>query len=167
MSKLEKITFRPEGEEPVEFYVLEQTRIGGHNYILVTDVEEGDGDALILKDMSQDGEEESIYDVVSDDEELEAVSGVFADMLEDINLILDKYRRSCEKDGLIFIYDLYDWQRGILEALPISTYNGFYAKSDREYTKGMRKNRYFDEIVRSGISDFHGSFREESHENGR
>ena len=73
MSKLEKITFRPEGEEPVEFYVLEQTRIGGHNYILVTDVEEGDGDALILKDMSQDGEEESIYDVVSDDEELEAV----------------------------------------------------------------------------------------------
>lgn len=87
MSKLEKITFRPEGEEAVEFYVLEQTRIGGHNYILVTDVEEGDGDALILKDMSQDGEEESIYDVVSDDEELEAVSGVFADMLEDIDLI--------------------------------------------------------------------------------
>ena len=87
MSKLEKIIFRPEGEEPVEFYVLEQTRIGGHNYILVTDAEEGDGDALILKDMSQDGEEESIYDVVSDDEELEAVSGVFADMLEDIDLI--------------------------------------------------------------------------------
>ena len=87
MSKLEKITFRPEGEETVEFYVLEQTRIGGHNYILVTDVEEGDGDALILKDMSQDGEEESIYDVVADDEELEAVSGVFADMLEDVDLI--------------------------------------------------------------------------------
>ena len=87
MSKLEMITFRPEGEETVEFYVLEQTRIGGHNYILVTDVEEGDGDALILKDMSQDGEEESIYDVVSDDEELEAVSGVFADMLEDVDLI--------------------------------------------------------------------------------
>ena len=84
---MEKIRFRPGGEEPVEFYVLEQTRIGGHNYILVTDVEEGDGDALILKDMSQDGEEESIYDVVSDDEELEAVSGVFADMLEDIDLI--------------------------------------------------------------------------------
>ena len=87
MSKLEKITLRRGGEEPVEFYVLEQTRIGGHNYILVTDVEEGDGDALILKDMSKDGEEESIYDVVSDDEELEAVSGVFADMLEDIDLI--------------------------------------------------------------------------------
>ena len=78
---------RFENGEELEFYVLEQTRIGGHNYILVTDVEEGDGDALILKDMSQDGAEESIYDVVSDDEELEAVSGVFADMLEDIDLV--------------------------------------------------------------------------------
>ena len=80
---------------------------------------------------------------------------------------LDKYRQSQEWGGLIFIYDLYDWQRRIPFALPISTYNGFYAKSDREYTKGMRKNRYFDEIVRSGISDFHGSFREESRENRR
>ena len=87
MSKLEKITFRPEGEEPVEFYVLDQTRIGGHNYTLVTDVVEGEGDGLFLKDMSLDCEDESIYDVVSDDEELEAVSGVFADMLEDIDLI--------------------------------------------------------------------------------
>ena len=45
-----------------------------------------------------------------------------------MTLIYDKYRRSCEKDGLIFIYDLYDWQRGILEALPVSAYNGFVLK---------------------------------------
>lgn len=84
MSKLEKITFILDGEDPVEFFVLEQTRIGGYNYILVTDFEEGDGEALILKDMSKDGEEESVFTIVSDDAELEAVSGVFADMLEDI-----------------------------------------------------------------------------------
>ena len=84
---MEKLVFQGKDGDSAEFYVLEQTRIGGHNYILVTDVEEGDGDALILKDMAQDGEEESIYDVVSDDEELEAVSGVFADMLEDVDLI--------------------------------------------------------------------------------
>ncbi len=86
MSKLEKITFRPDDEEAVEFYVLEQTRIGGFNYILVTDVEEGDGDALILKDLSRDGEEESVYTIVSDDEELEAVAGVFESMLDDVDL---------------------------------------------------------------------------------
>lgn len=87
MSKMEKIAFCPQGEEPVEFYVLEQTRIGAVNYILVTDTEEGDGEALILKDLSKDGEEESIYDIVSDDEELKAVAGVFENMLEDITLV--------------------------------------------------------------------------------
>lgn len=84
MAKLEKITFRPDGEEPVEFYVLEQTRIGGVNYILVTDVEEGDGDALILKDLSEDGDEEGIFSIVSEDEEFSAVAGVFQNMLDDI-----------------------------------------------------------------------------------
>lgn len=85
MAKMEKITFRPENDEPVDFYVLEQTRIGGVNYILVTDCEEGDGDALILKDLSKDGEEESVFSIVSDDEELNAVAGVFENMLEDIS----------------------------------------------------------------------------------
>ena len=86
MAKQEKITFQPEGEEPVEFYVLEQTRIGGIDYILVTDEEEGDGEALILKDMSRDGEPEGLYTIVSDDQELEAVAGVFENMLEDVEL---------------------------------------------------------------------------------
>ena len=86
MSKLEKITFRPDDGEPVDFYVLEQTRIGGTNYILVTDVEEGDGDALILKDMSQDGEEEGVFVIVDEDQELEAVAGVFESMMDDVDL---------------------------------------------------------------------------------
>lgn len=84
MSKLEKISFTPEGEEAVDFYVLEQTRIGGINYILVTDVEEGDGEALILKDLSQDGDADSIFTIVEDDEELAAVAGVFENMLDDV-----------------------------------------------------------------------------------
>ncbi len=89
MSKLEKITFNPEGEEPVEFFVLEQTRIGGFNYILVTDFEEGDGEALILKDLSKDGEEESVFTIVSDDDELDAVAKVFESMMDDVEFIQD------------------------------------------------------------------------------
>ncbi len=84
MEKLEKVTFNPEGEEPVDFYVLEQTRIGGFNYILVSDSQEGDGEALILKDLSKDGEEESVFSVVSEEDELAAVAGVFEDMMDDI-----------------------------------------------------------------------------------
>lgn len=86
MEKLEKITFNPDEGSPVDFYVLEQTRIGGFDYILVTDSEEGDGEALILKDISEDGEAEGVYAIVSDDGELAAVAGVFESMLEDITL---------------------------------------------------------------------------------
>ena len=67
--------------------MLEQTRIGGFNYILVTDLEEGDGEALILKDLSKDGEEECVYTIVSDDEELAAVAGVFENMMDDITFV--------------------------------------------------------------------------------
>lgn len=85
---MEKITFCPDGAdgEAVDFYVLEQTRIGGCNYILVTDVEDGDGDALILKDASRDGEEESVYAIVEDDAELDAVAQVFQSMMDDVTL---------------------------------------------------------------------------------
>ena len=85
--KMEKITFNPDGEEPVDFFVLEQTRIGGYNYILVTDQEDGDGEALILKDFSADGEQDSLYSIVSDDTELKAVAEVFEKMLEDVELV--------------------------------------------------------------------------------
>ena len=81
---MEKITFMPDGEEPVEFYVLEQTTIGGINYILVTDAEEDEeGEAYILKDMSESDAEERVYTMVEDDDEFEAVSGVFENILGD------------------------------------------------------------------------------------
>ena len=83
---MEKIVFTPAGEEAVEFYVLEQTRLGGIDYILVTDSEEDDGEALILRDMSAPEEEEAVYEIVADDEELNAVAAVFEKMLEDIEL---------------------------------------------------------------------------------
>ena len=86
--KQEKILFQPEGEEAVEFYVLEQTRIGGVDYILVTDAEDGDADAWITKDISADGEEEGVYVFVEDDDELAAVAGIFADMLDDADIKL-------------------------------------------------------------------------------
>lgn len=85
---MEKITFVPDGEEAVDFYVLEQTTIGGVNYILVTDAEEDEeGEAYILKDMSESDAEERVYSLVEDDTEFDAVSAVFENMLEDIDLI--------------------------------------------------------------------------------
>ncbi|MGN1332434.1 MAG: DUF1292 domain-containing protein [Lachnospiraceae bacterium] len=85
--KLEKITFCPKEDEPVDFYVLEQTKIAGVNYILVTDCEDGDGEALILKDLSKPEDTESIYAIVDEEDELEALAGIFEDLLEDVELV--------------------------------------------------------------------------------
>lgn len=84
---MEKIIFSPDGEGQVEFYVLEQTRLGGFNYILVTDVEDGDGEALILKDLSEDADTEAVYEIVTEDSELQAVATVFENLLEDVDLV--------------------------------------------------------------------------------
>ena len=74
-------------QESVEFYVLEQTMLGGIQYLLVTDVQEGDGEALILKEVSaESGQEESVYEIVDDDAELSAVADVFESLLDDIEL---------------------------------------------------------------------------------
>ncbi len=83
---MEKIVFTPEGGETVQFYILEQTRVAGIDYILVTDSEDGDGEALILRDVSSPEEEEAVYETVTDDEELNAVAAVFENMLDDIDL---------------------------------------------------------------------------------
>lgn len=84
---MEKIVFTPEGEEEVAFYVLEQTRLGGVDYLLVTDSEKEDGEALIMRDTSKAEEEEAVYEIVTDDEELNAVATVFENMLDDVDLL--------------------------------------------------------------------------------
>ncbi len=84
-----KIEFCPVGEkETVGFFVMEETRIGGVSYLLVTETEEDETDAYILKDLSKDGDEEAQYVFVEDDEELEAVSKIFAELLEDVEIEL-------------------------------------------------------------------------------
>ncbi len=87
MIQMEKITFNPEGEAPVDFFVLEQTTVAGVNYILVTEEEEGDGEALILKDLSDMEEKESLYEIVSDETELKALADIFENLMEDVEII--------------------------------------------------------------------------------
>lgn len=83
---MEKIKFQSEGMDSAEFFVLEQTRVNGTSYILVTDSEEDDAECLILKDRSEAEDTESIYEIVEDDTELAAVSKVFEELLEDIEI---------------------------------------------------------------------------------
>jgi uncharacterized protein YrzB (UPF0473 family) len=83
----DEITFTTEDGETVVFQVLEQTRLGGVDYLLVsTGNEEEEEEALILKDISKPTDEEAIYDIVEDDRELEMVAGIFRELLDDIDL---------------------------------------------------------------------------------
>lgn len=84
---MEKIQFTfDETNETVEFFVLEQTMINGTGYILVTDSEEDDAECLILKDTSAMDDSDSVYEIVEDDTELIAVSKVFEELLEDVDI---------------------------------------------------------------------------------
>ena len=49
---MEKITFVTDDGGKEEFYVEEQTRINGVNYILVSDSKDDEANAYILKDIS-------------------------------------------------------------------------------------------------------------------
>ena len=84
---MEKIRFTSdERQEETEFFVLEQTKLNGVSYILVTDSEEDDAECLILKDTSAEEEKEGIYEIVEDEKELSAILKVFEELLEDIEI---------------------------------------------------------------------------------
>ncbi len=84
---MEKVTFQKNEKETVEYYILEQTRISGVNYLLVTDTKEGDGEAVILKEISAAEEEIGGYTDDLTEEEFEAVVPIFESLLEDVELI--------------------------------------------------------------------------------
>ncbi len=84
----DRIAFTTEDGEEVIFEVLEQTRLGGVDYLLVstTGEEDEEAEALILKDISRDTDEEAVYDIVEDEKELQSVAAIFQELLDDIEL---------------------------------------------------------------------------------
>ena len=84
----EKIIFVDEDGNEIEMYVIEETRINNVNYLLVTD-DEGDSEeaeAYILKDISNDEDEEAVYEIVDDELEVDYIGRVFSELLEDIDI---------------------------------------------------------------------------------
>ena len=84
---MEKIKFAfGDGNGEDEFFVLEQTKINGATYILVTDSEEDDAECLILKETGVEEQTDKMYEIGEDDTELLAVSKVFEELLEDVSI---------------------------------------------------------------------------------
>lgn len=86
------ITLETEEGDRVDFYVLEETRIGGMNYLLVTDSPEEDdeGECYILKDKSRAEDSQALYEFVENEDELDYLFGIFSELIDDMDVDLKK-----------------------------------------------------------------------------
>lgn len=83
---MEKVIFiDPETKENVEFFVVEETQVNGMRYLFVTEEEEDDCDAYILKEVAAEADD-VVYEMVEDDTELAAVGKIFAELIEDADI---------------------------------------------------------------------------------
>lgn len=78
------ITFDLDDGSEAIFEVLEETKINGVNYLLVVSTEGEEDEALILKEDTLD-ENEIVYIPVEDEQELQAISKVFLELVDDIS----------------------------------------------------------------------------------
>ncbi len=81
-----KLTFVTDDNENVELYIIEETRANGVNYLLVTDSsdeEDTDAECYILKDTSSEADADAVYEFVEDDTEFDAISRIFAELMDD------------------------------------------------------------------------------------
>ena len=88
-NEIKTVPFTTEDGQVVDMYVLEETTLQGIHYILVTedlDDESEEAFVTIMKEETRDQEDEyTVYDVVENEEELQAVAKVFAELMEDVD----------------------------------------------------------------------------------
>ena len=85
-----KITFKCDDGTEESFYAVEQTKLSGVDYILVTDQPDSskEANAFILKDVSAPEDAEAVYEFVEDNAELNALWDIFSELLgEDADLL--------------------------------------------------------------------------------
>lgn len=90
MTQEEKITLETESSEQVDFFVLEETRINGMNYLLVTDSQEEYGECYILKDISSSEDKDALYEFVEKEDEIDYLFRIFTELMEDMDVELRK-----------------------------------------------------------------------------
>ena len=84
---MDKISFVTEDGNTEEFYVEEQTVIAGTSYLLVSDSDGDEANAYILRDTSDPDSPDACYEMVEDEQELDAVYKVFQTLMEDADLV--------------------------------------------------------------------------------
>lgn len=80
---MEKVTFTSEEGDSLEFYVLEQTTVSGREYLLVSEDEDGDGEAYILRRVGDFTDTDAEYAFVEEETELSVIGKVFAELMDE------------------------------------------------------------------------------------
>lgn len=83
------ITLTTDDGEELDFYVLEETKINGESYLLVSDSEEEDGECYLLKDKSKTEDAEAAYEFVDEESELLYLSKIFSELLGDTDVEIE------------------------------------------------------------------------------
>lgn len=84
---MQSINFITDEGVEIPFYIIEQTTLAGKNFLLVTDGDEDEEEAevYIMQEIN-DQEDQTVYEFVEDEEQLEALSKVFAELLDDVDI---------------------------------------------------------------------------------
>lgn len=78
-----KILFTSDDGEKIEFFVIEEAKLNGTSYLLVSESEEGDDEmAYIMKEVTKSGDKDVSYEFVEDEKEINAVAGLLEELLD-------------------------------------------------------------------------------------
>lgn len=83
--RVDCINFETEEGEKFSFFVIEQTMLAGQNYLLVAESNEEEADAYILCEV-EEADGQLIYEMVEDEEELDSLSKIFSELLDDVEI---------------------------------------------------------------------------------
>lgn len=79
-----KIIFTGENGEEVELFIIEEARLNGLSYLLVTDDEDSEeAEAYIMRQVEGSDSKELDYEFVEDEKELKAISVLFKELIDD------------------------------------------------------------------------------------
>lgn len=91
MKHYESIPFLTDSGEEVEFFIIEQTTVGGSEYLLVEENADNSAEEGLVYIMKKSGDPEAedlaSYSFVEDDEELSLIMKIFEQLLDDTDII--------------------------------------------------------------------------------
>ena len=81
---MQSINFITDEGEEIPFYI---TTLAGKDFLLVTDsdTDEDEAEVYIMQEIS-DQDDQTVYEFVEDEAQLEALSKVFAELLDDVDI---------------------------------------------------------------------------------